>query len=119
MRSEQSPADLPIRLERNGSWSRTLFFTDELDQPVDLTGVTFTGSVRSSAGSATVLAALVFAITDAANGQILVSLIGSELDEVAGTQEAVRLAHDAYATKAGVPTVIFRGTTILDPEVTP
>jgi hypothetical protein len=119
MRSEASPVDLPIRLERNGSWSRTLFFRDELDQPVDLTGVTFSGSVRSNAGSSTSIAALTFSTTDAPGGQVLVSLVGSALDSVDEKQEAVRLAHDAYAKKGGVPTVIFRGTLILDPEVTP
>lgn len=119
MQVDASPANLPIRLERNGSWSRTLFFRDEFDAAVNLTGVTFAGSVRPVAGSSTVLASLVFTVTDAQNGQVLVSLVGSEMDEVSGTQESVRLAHDAYATKGGVPTVIFRGTLILDPEVTP
>lgn len=119
MRSEKSPVDMLIGLERNGSWSCTLFFRDEIDQPVDLTGVTFAGSVRPAAGSPTILAQLAFSVIDAPGGQLLVSLVGSELDEVEGRQEAVRLAHDAYATKAGVPTVIFRGPLILNPEVTP
>lgn len=119
MRAERSPVDLPIRLERNGSWSRTMFFVDELDNPVDLTGVTFAGSVRTNAGSTSSLASLTISVTDAAGGQIYVSLVGSALDAVPGTQEAVRLAHDAYATKSGVSTVIFRGELILDPEVTP
>lgn len=119
MANERSPVDLPIRLERNGSWSATLLFKDELGAAVDLAGVTFSGSVRPSAGSSTVYATFAFTVVDESGGQVLVSLLGSDFDEVPGTQEIVRLAHDAYAVKDGTPAVIFRGETTLDPEVTP
>lgn len=117
--SDSLPQTLPIRLARNGSWSRTLLIEDELGAPVDLTGVTFAGQVRAVAGaSGAALATIDIDVIDAAGGQILATLLGSQLDAVEGPMETVRLAHDIIATKAGVPSRIAVGPVILDPEVT-
>lgn len=115
----RSGESLTLQVERNGSMARTLFLEDSLGNPTDLTGVTFAGQVRRAAGvTGSPIAAFTISITDAVNGQVRISIIGSAFDAVEGVQEVVTLAYDIVATKAGEPTVILRGNFYVYPEVT-
>lgn len=110
-------AFLPLQLQRNGSLSRTLTFTDPDDVPLDLTGATFVLRVKYAAGTGAVLAEATVTVTDPAAGEVRMTLLGSSFGAVPGVMDALELAYDLVATQDGVPVDLLRGPLYLLPGV--
>lgn len=115
-----SPTYLPVELNRNGSWVRTILLYDLAGGAVDASAWAIAGAVRMAAGAAgAALATFTVDAVDADNGQYLLTLLGSDLDALDGAQETIRLAYDVRATRSGrPPEILMQGPVILNPGVT-
>jgi len=115
-----TPIYLPIELNRNGSWVRTILLYDLSGNPVDASHWTLAGAVKAAAGvSGGALATFTITPTPGADGQYLIELLGSDLNAVDGDQAIVRLAYDIRATRNTYPPeILLQGPVILNPGVT-
>lgn len=116
---------MDIDLPRTGSAQFTIFAEDVNGGPVDLTGVDIAMEFRHQSGDAsTIKTAGVEAddnktgvvVTDAAGGQILITIYGSDFSALDGGYEMVRLSHKVRFTKAGDAPLLIFGQVNLLPE---
>lgn len=110
------PAHLDIFLQRNEDWSRTLTITDDVDAPIDLTGMTVAMQVRDKLAQALVAQAAV-EITDAENGEVELTLLGHEgtpLSEYGVSIQVANLPYDILLTDSdGYSTALIAGNVVL------
>lgn len=116
---------MDIAVPRSGSSQFTLLARDVNGGPVDLTGVSVAMEFREQSGDTSTIATggvetggdvTGVVLTDAANGQFLVSIYGSIFAAVEGQYEVVRLSHKIRFTKAGEATLLIYGQVNLLPE---
>lgn len=111
-------AYLPLEVQRNGVWVRSLTFTDTDGEPLDLTGATFLLRIRYAAGvQGPALASASFEVADPGQGVVNVTIDGMALNAVPGAMEPVELAYDLIVTQGGLRMPMLRGPLILLPGV--
>jgi hypothetical protein len=114
-----------IAVEQGASFSLDVTYTDSAGAAVDLTGYSGRGQIRLTAQSATALTALTVAITDAAAGEVNISLAASAL---VGNASITGLSFDDYTlavydvelyTAADADVIrLLNGVCRISPEVT-
>ncbi len=111
-----------MKVKQGSSLIINLTFTDENDDPLNVTGFTFTGQVRGPALSATVQASWTFDTTNAATGVIVATLAGSATASMtAGETERSKDSqywYDLRYTRNSVDTYFLQGPLILIRRVT-
>lgn len=116
------PAQMDIVLQRNEDYARLWEFrNDDLGDPIDLTDKTLAMQVRvplDNSGSA--LARADFTVTDAANGQAEVLLLGSSgpLSTYGDPIQSVDLRYDATISDGTISVALVSGTLRLERGVT-
>lgn len=111
-------ANIDLQVQRNAVLGRTLSFTDNEGNPLDLTGATFDLGVRYAAGApGGRIASGVVTLTDAALGVATVAIDGADFADVPGIMEIVVLAYDLIAIQDGDRMALMRGALILIPGV--
>lgn len=117
-----TPALLPLEVPRNGSDARILqlMAVDEvgIDQPIDVTGFTFTAQARDAFGGSVIATATV-TIDTAAEGKVSVRWLGSQFDGYGSAFQAAVAGWDLKMIDgSGIPTVVVRGPIYITPEAT-
>lgn len=99
------PLYLPIRIEQGETKIIPLHVIDYDGLDVDLTGYTFAAQIRRKPSSATITATFSYAITDAANGLVQLSLTAAQTSAITcgdtETEPASLYYWDAFATSPG------------------
>lgn len=112
--------DLPIRRGVSLLFDYVQKYTDSdgvhlAGDPVNLTGCTFAGQIRRTKSSSAIIASLTFTVTDAAAGEVTVSLDKS----LTSLLTASRYVWDATYTDAdGIRLALWQGELIVEPWVT-
>jgi len=116
---------MDIAVPRSGAKQFTLLARDVNGDPVNLTGIDAAMEFREQSGDASTIAVAGIetsrdvtgvVLTDADNGQVLVSIYGSIFGAVEGQYEVVRLSHKIRFTKAGEAPLLIYGQVNLLPE---
>ena len=116
---------MDIAVPRSGAKQFTLLARDVNGDPVNLTGIDAAMEFREQSGDASTIAVAGIetcrdvtgvVLTDADNGQVLVSIYGSIFGAVEGQYEVVRLSHKIRFTKAGESPLLIYGQINLLPE---
>jgi hypothetical protein len=108
MAEELLPARLDLIIYRGDDFLKSLQFTDDEDEPINITGWTFLSQIRKTANDDELLAALTVTVTDAATGKLDLTLAASitkslvtgvwDLEAVADGDTRTYLAGDAIVT---------------------
>lgn len=113
-------ADLYV--EQGSTFSRTITLKDSLDAPINLTGYTARGAIRTGATSPTVVAEFTMTISAPLTGVILMSIPADETALIPTTGEkfdkVAKYVYDAEIEIGGAVTRILNGSVTVSPEVT-
>ena len=114
-----------IEIEQGASFSMDVTYLDSAGDPVDLTGYSGRGQIRLTAQTATTLASFTVTITDAAAGEVSISLPASALvgnAAITGTSysDKTSAVYDIELYTAADADVIrlLQGVCLISPEVT-
>lgn len=113
-----------IRIKQGATFEAGITI-DENGSPVDITGWTFRGQIRPTYSSSTLTVSFTIAITDALNGEALMSLTATQtalipVNPATGYRKRVtNFAYDVEAVKPdGTVYRIAEGAAEVSPEVT-
>jgi len=110
-------AQLDITIARNETWARTFQVCDGDGNPVDITGTTLAGQVKSRTDNDATVASFTCAIFNAANGEFSVKLDateGSALNGYGSPIQTENLAYDIRWTAGGGTKIdLVRGKIVL------
>lgn len=107
---------LDLSVQRNSILPIGFQLTDNTDgQPISLSGISVTCTIRYNAGGATILSSPSVTVTNSAAGKFDVIFDGRSLSAVAGTQETVVLYYEVLAIDGDGPMPIVRGQLSLEP----
>jgi len=110
------PAHMNIYLQRNEDYAASWTFTDDADQPIDLTDITIALQVRDKL-SQTLIASAEIDVTDAAAGEadiILRASEGAALAAYGAPIQTANLHYDVRLTDSeGVHLIVVSGLVIL------
>jgi hypothetical protein len=110
MASEPLPGDYPVTLYRGDTRVWSLAFTeDDGTTPIDLTGKTWRAQVRETVDSASPLMDITVDDTDAATGELVLTLPATEWVGVAAETPTEKWYWDLESTDAGVVRTYLAG----------
>lgn len=117
-----TPGRLDIEVPRNGSDARILQLMAEdevgVDQPIDVTGYSFSAQARDVFGGSVIATATV-TIDTAAEGKVALRWLGSQFDTYGNTFQACAASWDMKMVDGtGNPSVVLRGVLYITPEAT-
>lgn len=112
--------DIPLR--RNEDWGRNFAFYDEAGLPIDISGFTFKGQIKSRLDNDAVVAPMVFDLSDLAAGNLGVIVRASEghpLSTYGSPLQVETLPYDIRLTgPGGFKTDVCQGFVILSRGIT-
>lgn len=108
------PGVLNLRLYSGDTFERSLQFTDSAGTAIDITGWTFLAQIRESPGADLVLKAFNVTVTDAANGNLDITLSASD---VADLEAGRLLSWDLQRTTGSSVRTYIRGSVKVDTDV--
>ena len=111
-------ARLNWTIEQGTDFSRQLTFKDKNDAIAPQTGATWSGKIRSSFTSSTVLASFSFDTTQADTGIIVVSLANTTTSGLPSTVGTDKLVYDIEKTLSSKVSRVLEGKIKVKPEVT-
>lgn len=117
-----TPGRLDIEVPRNGSDARILQLMAAdvvgIDQPIDVTGYSFTAQARDVPGG-TVIATATVVIDTAVDGMVSMRWLGSQFDAYGSAFQMAVASWDLKMTDgSGLVSVPLRGVLYITPEVT-
>ena len=120
-----SAGKLDLSIEQGATFKRKLIFKDSTNSPIDLTGNVFSGQIRTSPSSTTIIASFVCTITDAPNGEVEITLtdtITSGIPVKPSTSPEKQTTSYAYDIERTIPggtkQRVLEGIANVSPEVT-
>lgn len=120
-----SAGKLDLSIEQGATFKRKLIFTSATNVPIDLTGDSFAGQIRSSASNPTIIISFTCTITNPTAGEVEITLTATETSSIpvrASTspeKESTTYAYDIERTLAGGSKQrVLEGLANVSPEVT-
>lgn len=115
-----------IVIEQGATFERTMTIKDSNDDPIDLTGFTFTGQVRKTYSSSSIIISFTFEILNQVSntGQVKMKLTSSQtssipVDKADNYEKKTTIyCYDVEMDTGSVVDRIIQGTASISPEVT-
>lgn len=113
-----------LRVEQGATWERTFTFSDENNDPIDVSAWTFRGQIRSTYNSDTILAEFEFAAGNSTDEKIfrITDEETTEIPVLSPTGTGRKLSEYMYDIEAEKPDGsverLFEGKVEVSPEVT-
>lgn len=103
-----------ITLDRNADWIKVLTIDDSNGDPVNISGATFEGSIKTAAGNPVVASFAFTILSSGTTGQVKIQLTDTESLKLAPNQ---KYRYEITMTLSSIRRSLIKGTLETDPNL--